>query len=89
MTPLRGKGSLSSDVMQRDDAARTPDDGRGPPRGFEHAACQPYPTPWWFADGPDDVEATLICMSCPVRRACLDYALEHPELVGVRHDRRR
>jgi WhiB family redox-sensing transcriptional regulator len=69
--------------MQRDDAARSPDGASGLPRGFEDAACRPYPTPWWFADGPDDVEATLICMSCRVRRACLEYALEHPELVGI------
>jgi WhiB family redox-sensing transcriptional regulator len=83
MPPLRGNESLSSKVMERDGAQGSPDDGGGLPRGFEDAACRPYPTPWWFADGPDDVEATLICMRCPVRRACLDYALEHPELVGI------
>jgi hypothetical protein len=53
------------------------------PRGFEGAACRTYPTRWWFADGPEDVEATLICMGCGIRRPCLEYALEHPELVGI------
>jgi hypothetical protein len=68
--------------MTRDSATQPPDRG-GQPRGFEGAACRDYPTDWWFADGPDDVEATLICLHCPVRRACLDHALGHPELVGI------
>jgi WhiB family redox-sensing transcriptional regulator len=68
--------------MTRDDSWRSPDEG-AEPRGFEDAACRAYPTQWWFADGPDDVEATLICMRCAVRRTCLEYALDHPELVGI------
>jgi WhiB family redox-sensing transcriptional regulator len=62
---------------------RDPSGMSGYPRGFEGAACRAYPTRWWFADGPEDVEATLICMGCRVRRTCLEYALEHPELVGI------
>jgi hypothetical protein len=69
--------------MERDDSTRGPDDGSSEPRGFEDAACRAYPTHWWFADGPEDVEATLICMGCRVRRACLDHALAHAELVGI------
>jgi WhiB family redox-sensing transcriptional regulator len=69
--------------MQPDGSARSPDGVNRLPRGFDDAACRPHPTSWWFADGPEDVEATLICMQCEARRACLEYALEHPELLGI------
>lgn len=69
--------------MQHDGATGGSESGRGQPRGFEDAACRPFPTSWWFTDGPEDVEATLICMGCRVRRSCLDYALEHAELLGI------
>src|SRR5262245_27320476 len=82
MPPLGGNSSLSSTVMTRDGSPRDPG-GEGQPRGFEDAACRAYPTHWWFADGPEDVEATLICTHCPVRRTCLEYALDRPELVGI------
>lgn len=69
--------------MQRDGSTRGSDAGQGKPRGLEGAACRAFPTQWWFADGPEDVEATLICMRCRVRRACLEYALAQPELDGI------
>ena len=69
--------------MKRDGSTRGPDAGQGQPRDFDDAACRGFPTYWWFADGPEDVEATLICTHCRVRRACLDYALGHPDLVGI------
>ena len=69
--------------MEREGSTPGFDAGRGQPRSFEDAACRTFPTEWWFVDGPDDVEATLICMRCRVRRTCLEYALDHPDLVGI------
>lgn len=57
-----------------------------------------WETPEWMAAGicaqtdPDAFfpekggstrEAKAICRSCPVRAACLDYALEHEERYGI------
>lgn len=55
----------------------------GQPRYFDDAACRPYPTRWWFADGADDVEAFVICTNCDLRTQCLTFALDHPDLVGI------
>jgi WhiB family redox-sensing transcriptional regulator len=45
----------------------------------ERAACRGYPTAWWFVERGDmfavDV-ARSICARCPVRRDCLDEALD-------------
>ena len=50
----------------------------------DQAACRPYPTWWWFtADRPETVEASVICTNCEVGEACLGFALDHPELVGI------
>ena len=54
------------------------------PRWQQHAACRPHPTWWWFTpDGPEAVEAYVICTECTVRDDCLTFALDHPELIGV------
>ncbi|MGE3445908.1 MAG: WhiB family transcriptional regulator [Acidimicrobiia bacterium] len=46
------------------------------------AACDGTPTDPWFDE--DRVPwCRTICAACPVCAACLDYALEHPQLVGV------
>jgi WhiB family transcriptional regulator, redox-sensing transcriptional regulator len=55
----------------------------GQARYTDQAACRPYPTRWWFTDEPDSVEAFLVCTGCPVRAACLGFALDHPDLDGI------
>ena len=52
-------------------------------RYLEAAACRPHPTRWWFSDEAESVEAYLLCTTCPVRAACLSFALDHPDLVGI------
>jgi WhiB family redox-sensing transcriptional regulator len=38
----------------------------------------------WFADNPADLErAKELCADCPIRRQCLDAALEREEPWGV------
>lgn len=38
----------------------------------------------WFPDtGGSTTEAKRICMSCPVRAECLQYALDHDEIHGI------
>jgi len=61
----------------------TPRHSVGQARYVERAACRPHPTKWWFSDGPESVEAFLICTGCEVRSACLAFALDHPDLVGI------
>ncbi len=40
-------------------------------------------TDWWFDSGDEPLEAArAVCEPCPIRRECLAYALESPELVG-------
>jgi Transcription factor WhiB len=43
------------------------------------AACAAYPAAWWFPEeDPDAIElgrVREICLYCPVRRDCLDFAL--------------
>jgi hypothetical protein len=44
------------------------------------AACADYPPDWWFPEErtPDVAHMGLVrsvCVTCPVRRECLDYAL--------------
>jgi WhiB family transcriptional regulator, redox-sensing transcriptional regulator len=53
-------------------------------RWQQQAACRPYPTWWWFtADCPEAVEAFVVCTNCRVREDCLNFAVDHPELVGI------
>jgi WhiB family redox-sensing transcriptional regulator len=55
---------------------------------MERAACIDMPLDVFFP-GPgrlgaaDTRKAVAICRQCPVRQACLDYALEHPDMAGV------
>ena len=53
------------------------------PRWEEGAACKPHPTSWWFADSPDAVEAFVVCAGCDVKSACLAFALDRPDLLGI------
>jgi WhiB family redox-sensing transcriptional regulator len=49
-------------------------------RWMSRAACADFPADWWFPEGdPDAIElgrVREVCLSCPVRRACLDFAVE-------------
>ena len=55
---------------------------------MERAACIDMPLDVFFP-GPgrlgaaDTRKAVAICRQCPVRQACLEYALEHPDMAGV------
>lgn len=58
---------------------------------MDHAACASEHPDWWFApEGGDpgcradrEQYATAICAGCPVRLACLAYALRRGEQYGV------
>lgn len=59
-----------------------------PPEWQDFAACSSHPHPeWWFPEGPDSTwmsdEARKICTTCPVRPACLEYALDQEIKHGV------
>jgi WhiB family transcriptional regulator, redox-sensing transcriptional regulator len=56
----------------------------------------PYEAPWrqfalcrgrdpdlWFPVESDGAEAVAICLVCPVRHDCLDWAMEHNERNGI------
>lgn len=46
--------------------------------------CQGAARDLFFAEAPADLEvAKALCVSCPVRKACLDMALEQREPWGV------
>lgn len=48
-------------------------------RFISRAACAVYPADWWFPEDPDPFElgrVRNVCLSCPVRRECLDYGVE-------------
>lgn len=46
--------------------------------------CQLNDPELWFAEAPDALEhAKALCVACPVRRSCLDGALQRREPWGV------
>ncbi len=48
------------------------------------AACRGEETDLFFPAVPKNTApAVAICSSCHVQTVCLDYALDHPELMGV------
>lgn len=48
------------------------------------AACRDYPVAWFFPDDGEGVrDAREVCGGCPVRRACLSYALRYRLNEGV------
>lgn len=53
---------------------------------FSSALCAQIDPHYWFpekgAHGADEKKAAAMCSVCPVRRACLEHALEHPELTN-------
>src|SRR5512139_2991901 len=48
------------------------------------AACRGHPTGWWFPGPGQSIsrKALSICERCPVRRQCLDTAVQD-ELLGI------
>ncbi len=53
----------------------------------DHAACIGEPPDWFFPPHGDSAghvnNARAVCARCPVRLACLDYALDSHEHHGV------
>lgn len=49
-----------------------------PQRWMARAACAGHDTRIWFSEDPDGAyrRARAICADCPVRGACLDWALD-------------
>lgn len=50
----------------------------------EDAACREVPTRWFFPV-TDEAErrAVALCRQCPVRDACLRFAVEHEQWHGI------
>jgi hypothetical protein len=70
--PDHGGGDPGRDVIALDRPATS--------FWLELAACRGKPTSWWFARRGDMFSVAVarsICRTCPVRLACLGYALEH------------
>lgn len=58
------------------------------PEWFHRAACRDLGPALFFAEknataNRDVAQAKLVCRACPVRLACLDYALDNNEISGV------
>lgn len=48
------------------------------------AACRGHdPAMWYPTDGDNAIEAKAICARCPVRDACLQYAITHAIRDGI------
>lgn len=53
------------------------------------AACRDADPEGWFPVGNDGpaliqvAEAKTVCRGCPVREACLDWAMTHPDTHGI------
>ena len=55
-----------------------------PPSWYVRAACRETGVRDWFRGTRGAARAArLTCQRCPARAECLDYALEHVELVGI------
>jgi WhiB family transcriptional regulator, redox-sensing transcriptional regulator len=54
------------------------------PAWMNHAACRDSDIDVFFPISPEGVdEAVAVCRDCSVRRKCLTFALENPDLSGV------
>jgi WhiB family redox-sensing transcriptional regulator len=54
------------------------------PAWQRRAACRGKGTDLWFATASEALDAARsVCEACPLRHACLDYALSDPGLVGI------
>ncbi len=51
---------------------------------YDRAACRGEPTDLWFPERGESLEiARRICRSCPVAKACLEYAFAGNERIGM------
>jgi WhiB family redox-sensing transcriptional regulator len=55
---------------------------------YDYAACQGSPLDWFVEVSgtrgePEAEQAKAVCKWCPVRRPCLDYALDAGEKFGI------
>jgi WhiB family redox-sensing transcriptional regulator len=51
---------------------------------LDQAKCKDQrPAVFFPTQGGDAATPKRICMACPVRQQCLDYALAQPELTGI------
>lgn len=50
---------------------------------MDDAACRHESTDLFYAGGRKFHQAVAICQTCPVKQACLDYALETGQPQGV------
>ena len=58
--------------------------GRQPMSWAAHGMCASADPELFFPDpGADASEARAICRACPVRRICLDYALDTHQKFGI------
>lgn len=54
------------------------------PRQWDGALCaQSDPDAWFPEKGHPSTTAIRICQACPLRQACLDYAVENGERYGI------
>ena len=50
----------------------------------KHAACNGFPTRWWFPERGGRLDLpSFICRSCPVKDDCLSYAMDENITHGV------
>lgn len=48
------------------------------------ALCRQIPGDLWFPEKGESAKAAKrVCAACPVRQACLDYAMRHDERFGI------
>lgn len=48
------------------------------------AECRLHPASWWFSDDKATRDrAVKVCAACPVKKPCLEGALEREERYGV------
>jgi len=55
--------------------------GRSAESWRAESVCRNHPTRWWF--GGNQRETVLAKRICAVQAPCLQFALLHPELLGV------
>lgn len=64
------------------------------PKFDNRASCADYDPEWWFPQEkggnhkrwtrtPDALKAREICLSCPARKECKDYAIKYDRIYGI------
>lgn len=55
----------------------------GSQRWFKLAACLDVSVTFYPNDKPGEAKAKEICLTCPVQKDCLDYAIQNKEKFGI------